>query len=131
MASFGLAGIVGFLFTDAFVLMYLDGTTRDRLIDGPTGLAIFSSVILYVLGMVLFWIASFRARVYPRPAALMGIIGTLPTVAAIMLPPLVIGLAEATASLAIIWVSLALLRSLAGGALVTSSSPLGANSRTQ
>jgi hypothetical protein len=43
--SLGLADIVGFLFSDAFVLSLLDEAKVSELTNSTTGLAIFASII--------------------------------------------------------------------------------------
>jgi hypothetical protein len=110
LATFGFLGIAGFLFTDAFVFPLLDPGTVETLTAGTTGLAILAAVILYVLGVLLFSATLFRASVLPKPALVLWAAGTLPTVAAIALPALVMTLAEIIASVGVVWIALAILR---------------------
>lgn len=104
VAAFGFIGIAGFLFVDAFVFPYISTTLQEELVNGATGTAIFMSVIAYVLGVVLFNVASFRAKRYPTPALVLWTIGVLPTLAATALPGFVITIAEITASIGIVWI---------------------------
>lgn len=104
LAALGFIGIAGFLFVDAFVFPYVSTTLQEELVNGPTGTAIFISVIAYVLGVVLFNVASFRARRYPTPALVLWTVGVLPTLAATALPGFVITIAEITASIGIVWI---------------------------
>jgi hypothetical protein len=69
--SFGMALVVGFLFTQAFVLSEFDTAQREAVLAGPTGLAAVIALAIVTLGAVLFGIASVRARVFPRWAALL------------------------------------------------------------
>jgi len=110
LAAIGLIGIIGFLFTDAFVFSYISADLQATLSNGPTGIAIFSSVLLYVLGVVTFGAATIKANVYPRIAAMLYIVGTLPSIVAVLLPPLVISLIESVASVGVIWLGVALWR---------------------
>lgn len=97
----GLTGIAGFLFTDAVVFRALPPQTVTELTAGSAGLAIFAAVVAYVLGVLAFVAALWRAGDVPRlPLAAWGL-ATLPTLAAIALPPLVMTLAEGIAGVAI------------------------------
>lgn len=100
----GFIGIAGFLFVDAFVFPYIDASLKETLTNGPTGIAIFASVIVYVLGVLLFTIASFRANVYPKLPLIFWGVGVAPTLAAIALPAVVMTVAEIVASIGIIWI---------------------------
>jgi predicted RND superfamily exporter protein len=104
----GFIGIAGFLFVDAFVFPYIDASLKETLTNGPTGIAIFASVIVYVLGVLLFTIASFRANVYPKLPLIFWGVGVAPTLAAIALPAMVMTVAEIVASIGIIWIGVAI-----------------------
>ncbi len=108
LTTLGFIGIAGFLFVDAFVFPYLDPSLQAALTNGPTGIAIFISVIAYVLGVLLFVIASFRARVYPKIPLLFWGLGVMPTPLALVLPAGVITIAELIVSIGIIWIGVAL-----------------------
>jgi len=69
--SFGMALVVGFLFTQAFVLPELDAAQREAVLAGPIGLAAVVALAIVTLGAVLFGIATLRARVFPPWAALL------------------------------------------------------------
>ncbi len=112
LATFGFLGIAGFLFADAFVFPSLETDTLATLIAGTTGLAIFASVILYVVGVLLFATTLFRSGMLPKPALLLWATGTLPTLAAIALPAVVMTVAEIVASVGVIWIANAILRDL-------------------
>lgn len=53
LASVGLVGVIGFLFTDAFVFSFIDPQLQAELTNGSTDRSIFASVLLYVFGVVL------------------------------------------------------------------------------
>lgn len=108
VTSLGFIGIAGFLFVDAFVFPYLDPSLQAALTNGPTGIAIFISVIAYVLGVLLFVIASFRARIYPKIPLLFWGLGVMPTPLALALPAGVITVAELIVSIGIIWIGVVL-----------------------
>lgn len=104
VAAFGFIGIAGFLFVDAFVFPYISTALQEELVNGATGAAIFMTVVAYVLGVVLFNIASYRAKRYPTPALVLWTIGVLPTLAATAVPGFVITIAEIIASTGIVWI---------------------------
>lgn len=109
-AQAGLIGIGGFLYAEAFVFAFLDPAVTEQLFEGPTGLAIFGSVIIYVLGVLGFVVASLRAKVLPAFGFLLWGVGTAPTIAAIALPSIVMVIAEMCAGLGVIWISIGLYR---------------------
>ncbi len=108
LAGAGLIGIVGLLFAQAAIFPFLPAETFTTLTEGPTGLAIFAAVVLYVLGVLGFAVTGWRAAVHPRPALALWAAGTLPTIAAIALPPIVMTLAEAVAGAGVLWLAVAL-----------------------
>ncbi|MGZ9166012.1 MAG: hypothetical protein ACXW4U_12640 [Anaerolineales bacterium] len=67
----GITLVVGFLFTQAFVLPELDAAQRTTVLAGPTGLAAILALALMTLGAVLFGIVTLRAGVFPKWAALL------------------------------------------------------------
>jgi|JI8StandDraft_2_1071088.scaffolds.fasta_scaffold09855_4 hypothetical protein len=106
----GLTGIAGFLFADAVVLRALPPETTAALTAGSAGLAIFAAVIVYVLGVLAFVAALWRAGGVPRLALAVWGLATVPTLAAIALPTVVMTLAEGAAGLAIVWIAVHLAR---------------------
>lgn len=111
IATFGFIGIAGFLFADAFIFPALAVAQVANLTAGPTGLAIFAAVTLYVLGVLALTATLFRQTILPKPALALWAIGTAPTITAIALPPAVMTVAEITASLGILWIATTMLRS--------------------
>lgn len=108
LAMLGLTGIAGFLFADAVILPQLPAATVAELTSGPAGLAIFAAVVLYVAGTLALVAALWRAGRTPRGALAVWAAGTVPTLAAIALPPVVMTLAEAAVGLAMVWIAAAL-----------------------
>lgn len=104
----GFIGIAGFLFVDAFVFPYIDPSLQEALTNGQTGMAIFISVIAYVLGVLLFVLASLRARVYPKIPLLFWGLGVIPTPLALILPAGIMTIAEVIVSISIIWIGVVL-----------------------
>ena len=110
LATFGFVGIAGFLFAQAAVFPALPAETVTALTEGPTGLAIFAAVIVYVLGVVVFCAGAWRTGRLPGWALALWAVATLPTLVAIMLPAHVLTVSEIIVSLGILGVTLRIWR---------------------
>ena len=89
-AFVGTALAVGLMWVFAFVVPAL-AEAAPTILDadeppGTLGVAFFLSFILFALGWLLFGVASLRARVFPRWASLLLIIGTILSFVVDMLP---------------------------------------------
>lgn len=109
-AGLGLIGIAGFVFANAAVLPSLPQALVQQLTEGPTGMAIFGAVILYVAGVVALVATSWRVGIHPKGALALWGISTAPTIAAIALPPVVMVVAEMIAGLGVVWLAFSLYR---------------------
>jgi hypothetical protein len=87
--SFGFALIVSFLFVQTFVFPAVDSVLVQQLNAGTFGLVVLSSVAILAVGVVLFGVATFRAKVFPRWAAILYILGFLVSLTAPFVPRLV------------------------------------------
>jgi hypothetical protein len=65
----GLALFGGAAFALNLILVHLDPAVLTDLLAGPARLALLGAALVFVVGTVLFGVAMFRARVFPRPAA--------------------------------------------------------------
>jgi hypothetical protein len=72
---FGMAVVIGFLFTQAFVLSGFDDAQKTTLLAGPTGLATVIGLAITTVGAIIFGIASLRASVFPKWAAFLLMLG--------------------------------------------------------
>ena len=72
---FGMTVVIGFLFVQAFVLGSLDEAQRAAVLNGPAGIVTLIGLAIMTVGAVLFGIASLRAGVFPRWAALLLMLG--------------------------------------------------------
>jgi hypothetical protein len=108
--SFGLALVIGFLFTEAFVLTDFDAAQRAALLAGPAGLAAVTGLALLVLGAVLFGLASLRAGVLPRGGVLLLMTGFVILPLGAVAPALVKTASEVVLSAGLVWLSLALIQ---------------------
>ena len=87
----GVLGLIGFLaaflgtmlvagdwWFEAFAVPYLAGVAPQALAEGASGTLVVGGLagfVLFALGWVLFGLASFRARVFPRWTAIVLIVG--------------------------------------------------------
>lgn len=108
----GLVGVTCLDFVGAFIYHELPEQTVDQLMTGPTGLVFAATLVLYLLGVILFGISVIAAGVYPRAIGVLFVI----TMFAFILHPIGV-LPEAVAvagsiaaGLVLIWWSVALYR---------------------
>jgi hypothetical protein len=106
--SFGMALVIGFLFTQAFVLSELDVAQRAAILAGPSGVATVIALAIVTLGAVLFGIVTFRAGVFPKWAALLLMIGFIMTPIGAFAPHLIKSTGEVILSAGLIGLSYAL-----------------------
>ena len=71
----GMAMLIGFLFTQAFVLSGFDDTQQAAVLTGPAGIVTAIGLALTTVGAILFGIASLRAGVFPKWASLLLMLG--------------------------------------------------------
>ena len=122
MLSLWLAMVMGFTFIEVFVLPIL-ATASPAFVESFVGMFTGSpstidlgalptlwliSSPLYLLGGIVFGIATFRARVFPRWAALLLAVGTAAGPAAILFPPDYVGVVAVPVGVALAWLGWAL-----------------------
>ena len=71
----GMTLLIGFLFTQAFVLSSFDDAQKAAVLAGPTGIVTVIGLAITTVGAILFGIASLRAGVFPKWAALLLMLG--------------------------------------------------------
>ena len=106
--TFGLGLVIGVVFAQVFVLSALDAALVGELFAGTTGSAALVSLVIFTLGVVLFGIALIRAKVFPKWAAVLYIVGFLPVAVSPFIPGIIVSIGEVVASIGIIWLSYAL-----------------------
>ena len=85
---FGMTLVIGFLFTQAFVLSGLDDAQRAALLTGPTGIVTVIGLAITTVGAIVFGITSLRAGVFPKWAAFLLMLGFVIAPAGAALSPL-------------------------------------------
>jgi hypothetical protein len=105
---FGMALVIGFLFTQAFVLSSLDEAQRTALLTGPAGIVTVIGLAITTVGAILFGIASLRAGVFPKWAAFLLMLGFVLAPVGAAVSPLLKAAGEVILSAGLIGVSYAL-----------------------
>lgn len=112
MLFFGLCLIVALAYFGAFMFHELPEEVVDRLMDGPSGPVFIGSILIFVIGELLFGISVIRAGVFSRIAAVLFMIAMIPTVLhlADIFPESVVVISSILAGAALIWWSVELYR---------------------
>lgn len=80
VAFLGTALLIGFLWTSAFIIPSLVAemtTEMPELVTGVASPGFYLSLAAFALGWGIFGVATLRARIYPRKAAVLLVIGAL------------------------------------------------------
>lgn len=113
LSAAGLVGLAAIEFTLHYVFPLLDKGTVDSLVDGRTGAGFLIVSVVFLAGAVLFGLSLWRAEVYPRWAAILYVVGFVPTALRAVLPAPVVSLAFVAGSAAIIWLSVTVVLAVA------------------
>jgi hypothetical protein len=105
---FGMAVVIGFLFTQAFVLSRLDEAQTAALLAGPVGIITVIGLAITTAGAIVFGIASLRAGVFPKWAAFLLMLGFVIAPVGAAVSPLLKTTGEVILSAGLIGVSYAL-----------------------
>ncbi len=109
---FGLAFVSGVDYARLYILPYLSQNEIQTLLAGPTRLVFLSCAIFFLVGVILFSVASWRARVFPPLAILLYMLGFTLYSLSFTLPVLVVRIAEVGGALGVIWLGYATLTAL-------------------
>ncbi|GAB3830216.1 hypothetical protein ACFPIJ_31390 [Dactylosporangium cerinum] len=106
----GLGLFTGVAFALNLVLFYLDKSTVDSLLAGPTGSAVSISALVFVAGTVLFSVSMVRSGGFPKlPAVGYGVALTLLALLAPLPDSPATSVVHVVAAVSIGWLSLAVL----------------------
>jgi hypothetical protein len=109
---FGLGLVSGVDYARLYILPYLSKNEIQALLAGPTKLVFLSCALFFLAGVILFSIASLRARVFPRLPILFYLIGFTLYSLSFLLPDVVVRTAEVGGALGIIWLGYTMLTAL-------------------
>jgi hypothetical protein len=107
----GLAGLFAIEFATHAIFAYLSEATREELLAGPTRAYFLTVAVLFGVGVITFAIASLRARLLPVPAVVLYLAGFVPASLRGIAPEAVYLGGLTVGGLAVIWLSLSLIRS--------------------
>lgn len=115
----GLALLIGVDFAGNYILPYLSKNATQELFAGPTRFIFVLCAMVFLAGVVLFGLATFRAGVFPKLVAVMYIIGFVLYSLSPFLPDSIVRIAQVMGSVAVMWF---------GYLLVTGTMPMEARS---
>jgi hypothetical protein len=72
---FGLVLIAGLVYLKSFIFPFLQESQINDLQQGPSGLVFLTTISVYLIGVILFSVATIRAKVFSRIAASLYLIG--------------------------------------------------------
>jgi hypothetical protein len=106
----GLAGTVGVEYVTNYVFPHLDDALVESLVDGPTGTTLLLTAVVFLLGVLAFGVATWRARLLPAPAILLYVVGLVPVALRGVLPEPAVAVGLILAAAGTAWLSAALWR---------------------
>jgi hypothetical protein len=110
----GLAGLFAIEFATHAIFPYLTASTREDLLAGPTRSYFLTVAVLFGTGVILFSIASLRARVLPGAAVVLYLAGFVPASLRGSVPEAVYLGGLTVGAVAVGWLALTLVRHRAG-----------------
>lgn len=106
----GIALVLCLDYFGAFILPYLPDGTAGQLLEGPTGLVLAISGIVFLSGVLIFGIAMIRAGTFPAPASLLFTIGFIPVPFGEIVPRAIVHAGSVMAGVGLIWWGIILYR---------------------
>ena len=108
--ALNLAGTVGVEYVTNSVFPHLDDAVVESLVDGPTGTTLLLTAVVFLLGVLAFGVAMWRARMLPAPAILLYVVGLVPVALRGVLPEPAVAVGLILAAAGTAWLSAALWR---------------------
>jgi hypothetical protein len=111
----GLVAVVSLDYFGAFMRPELPAGTAEQLMEGPSGPVFAGSLLIFLIGELLFGISVIRAGVFSRIAAVLFMVGLIPVALHLsgVFPESVVVISSIVAGIGLIWWSIELYR-LAG-----------------
>jgi hypothetical protein len=104
----GLVGTAGLDLAINWVFPYLEKSTVDELLAGPTGTLLKLASVLFLGGVVVFAVATWRARVLPAPAMGVYVLGLIPVALRAQVPAPIVNVGLVLTAVAAAWLAGAL-----------------------
>jgi len=105
---FGLGAASGADYARNYIFLYMSNSELQALLAGPTKLVLVSSSLFFLVGVILFSVSAFRARVFPRLAVLLFLVGFTLFSLSFLLPVVVSRAGEVVGALGVIWLGYAM-----------------------
>jgi len=105
----GLTGLFAIEFLTHAVLQYQDAATREQTLTGPGRPYFLAVALIFLIGVLLFGVASWRAAILPRPPLALYMLGLTAAALRTSVPEPIYLAGLAIGSVAVFWLSLALL----------------------
>ena len=115
----GLSGLFAIEFLTHAVLQYLDPADREAVLSGPGRPYFLVVALIFMIGVVLFGVASWRAGVLPRGALVLYVAGLCAAALRTAVPEWAYLSGLVAGSAGVLWLSVTLLRDATRPALVT------------
>lgn len=106
----GLTGLFAIEFLTHAVLQFEDAATREQILTGPGRPYFLAVALIFLIGVLLFGAASWRAALFPRPAVALYLLGLTAAALRTSVPEPIYLAGLAIGSIAVFWLSVALLR---------------------
>jgi hypothetical protein len=101
----GLALVTSLDFFGAFIRLELTEELREELLEGPAGLAMAVSALIFLSGVVMFGISLLRSGVFPRAAGWLFIAGFVFVPLVEVVGETVVAFASVVAGISVLWLS--------------------------
>jgi hypothetical protein len=115
----GLSGLFAIEFLTHAVLQYLDAAAREAVLTGPGRPYFLVVSLIFMIGVLLFGVASWRAGVLPRGALTLYVVGLCTAALRTSVPEWAYLGGLVAGSAGVLWLSVTLLRDATRPALVT------------
>ena len=104
----GLTGLFAIEFLTHAVLQFEDVATREQTLTGPGRPYFLVVALIFLIGVLLFGAASWRAAIFPRPAVALYVLGLTAAALRTSVPEPIYLAGLAIGSVAVFWLSLTL-----------------------
>jgi len=106
----GLTGLFAIEFLTHAVLQFEDAATREQTLTGPGRPYFLVVALIFLIGVLLFGAASWRAAIFPRPAVALYVLGLTAAALRTSVPEPIYLAGLAIGSATVFWLSLTLSR---------------------
>lgn len=108
----GLAAVVSLDYFGAFIRLQLPEGMTDQLMEGPSAPVFVGSLLIFLIGELLFGVSVMKAGVFSKIAAVLFMVGLIPVALHLsdVFPEIVVVISSIVAGLGLVWWSIELNR---------------------